>query len=165
MPGYGNSDYGDRTVLVVGTGVAGAAAARVLLQLGARVRVCDRTDGDALAALHGLGAQAVVTGDGLPAGLLDGVDDVVVSPGVAPHTPIARAAVTAGLDVYSEPELAWRLRGPHAPPWLAVTGTDGKTTTVTMLAAMLAAAGRRSAALGNIGEPLVGVPDERYDVI
>jgi UDP-N-acetylmuramoylalanine--D-glutamate ligase len=157
--------YPDRTVLVVGTGISGAAAARVLLQLGARVRVCDRADSDALAALRELGAQAVVAGDGLPSGLLDGVHDVVVSPGVAPHTPIARAALAAGLDVYSEPELAWRLRGPHAPPWLAVTGTDGKTTTVTMLAAILAAAGRRTAALGNIGEPLVGVADDRYDVI
>lgn len=159
------TDYPGRTVLVVGTGISGVAAARVLLQLGARVRVCDRVDSDALAGLRELGAQAVVTGDDLPPGLLDGVHDVVVSPGVAPHTPIARAAVAAGLDVYSEPELAWRLRGPHAPPWLAVTGTDGKTTTVTMLAAMLAAAGHRTAALGNIGEPLVGVADDRYDVI
>jgi UDP-N-acetylmuramoylalanine--D-glutamate ligase len=68
--------------------------------------------------------------------------------------------------VYSEPELAWRLRGPGAPPWLAVTGTNGKTTTVTMLAAILRAAGRRTDALGNIGEPLVfAAPGDSYDVL
>src|SRR5262249_44726525 len=69
--------------------------------------------------------------------------------------PLAAAAVAAGLDVYSEPELAWRLRGPDAPVWLAITGTNGKTTTTTMLASILKAAGLRAAALGNIGEPLV----------
>jgi UDP-N-acetylmuramoylalanine--D-glutamate ligase len=73
------------------------------------------------------------------------------------------AALAAGLDVYSEPELAWRLRGPRAPVWLAVTGTNGKTTTTTMLAAILSAAGLRTAALGNIGEPLVEADD--YDVL
>ena len=71
------------------------------------------------------------------------------------------------MPVYSEPELAWRLRGPTPPPWLAVTGTNGKTTTTTMLAAMLAAAGLRTAALGNIGEPLVRRRPTRagYDVL
>jgi len=74
---------------------------------------------------------------------------------VAPHHPLVVAALTAGLEVYSEPELAWRLRGPAAPVWLGVTGTNGKTTTTTMLAAILSAAGKRTAALGNVGEPLV----------
>ncbi|HEX5741569.1 MAG TPA: UDP-N-acetylmuramoyl-L-alanine--D-glutamate ligase, partial [Pilimelia sp.] len=78
----------------------------------------------------------------------------------------ARAAAAAGLEVYSEPELAWRLRPADGPRWLAVTGTNGKTTTVTMLAAILAAAGRRTAALGNIGVPLVeAAADPGYDVL
>src|SRR6266508_2533907 len=122
--------------LVAGAGVAGTAAALALVRLAAA------------------GARVVVA-DEPPADLLDGVSDVVVSPGFAPHHPLAARAVAAGLDVYSEPELAWRLRGPDAPAWLAVTGTNGKTTTVTMLASILRAAGLRSAALGNIGEPLV----------
>jgi UDP-N-acetylmuramoylalanine--D-glutamate ligase len=156
--------YAGRRVLVAGTGIAGTAAAEVLLSLGARVSVVDRTDNEALARLREAGATALV-GDGVEA--VGAVDDVVVSPGFAPHTPLARAAVAAGRPVYSEPELAWRLRGPHAPAWLAITGTDGKTTTTTMLAAMLHAAGLRTAALGNVGEPLVhaALDGSRYDVL
>jgi UDP-N-acetylmuramoylalanine--D-glutamate ligase len=143
-----------RRFLVAGTGVAGAAAAEVLLGRGAMVTVFDRTDNDVSARLRAAGAE-VRFGEVPAADLLDRVDDVVVSPGFAPHSALVRAALAAGRPVYSEPELAWRLRGPAAPVWLAVTGTNGKTTTTTMLAAILAAAGRRSAALGNIGEPLV----------
>jgi UDP-N-acetylmuramoylalanine--D-glutamate ligase len=69
--------------------------------------------------------------------------------------------------VFSEPELAWRLRPAGAAPWLAVTGTNGKTTTVTMLASMLTAAGLRTIATGNIGYPLLSAvldPDP-YDVL
>jgi len=51
--------------------------------------------------------------------------------------------------------LAWALRGPGDPPWLVVTGTNGKTSTVRLLAAILAADGRRAAAVGNVGSPLV----------
>ena len=158
--------YQGRSVLVAGTGVAGAACVEVLLDLGARVIVLDRSESEAVTRLRAAGAD-VALGDEPDAEVLAGVDDVIVSPGFAPHTPIVRAAVAAGLPVYSEPELAWRLRGPGAPDWLAVTGTNGKTTTTTMLAAMLAAAGHRTAALGNIGEPLVHAArtGERFDVL
>jgi len=148
--------------LVAGAGVAGAASARALLARGADVTVLDRSDSPGLSELAHAGARIVVD-PGLPSGLLDGVTDVVLSPVFAPHHPVAAAALDRGLDVYSEPELAWRLRTPDDPPWLAVTGTNGKTTTVTMLAAMLSAAGLRTAALGNIGEPLVEAHD--YDVL
>ncbi|OLE26891.1 MAG: UDP-N-acetylmuramoylalanine--D-glutamate ligase [Actinobacteria bacterium 13_1_20CM_3_71_11] len=143
-------------VLVAGTGVAGAAAARALLAHGVEVTVLDRTASPAAEALAEAGAQVVI-GDVPP---LDGIDEVVVSPGFAPHHPLVVAALGAGLPVYSEPELAWRLRGPDAPVWLGITGTNGKTTTTTMLAAILRAAGKRTAALGNIGEPLVEVSDQ-----
>jgi UDP-N-acetylmuramoylalanine--D-glutamate ligase len=154
---------------VAGTGVTGAACAEVLLELGARVVVQDRTETETLVRLKAAGAE-VVLGDEPPAAVLGTVDDVIVSPGFAPHTPLARAARAAGLPIYSEPELAWRLSGPGAPAWLAVTGTNGKTTTTTMLAAMLRAAGHRTAALGNIGEPLVHATTSwgrgpRYDVL
>ena len=156
--------YEGRRVLVAGARTAGAASARVLLAAGAEVTVLDRADCPALAELRDLGASVLI-GDQPPAGLLDKVSDVVLSPGFPPHHPLAVAATGAGLDVYSEPELAWRLRPPGSPPWLAVTGTNGKTTTVTMLAAILAAAGRRTAALGNIGEPLVFAVTADYDVL
>jgi UDP-N-acetylmuramoylalanine--D-glutamate ligase len=156
--------YAGRRVLVAGTGVAGAACAEVLLGLGAEVTVLDRQDGPAVQRLRDAGARIVI-GQGLPDGA--GLDEVVVSPGFAPHTPVVQAAYAAGLPVYCEPELAWRLRGPDAPDWLAVTGTNGKSTTVTMLAAMLRAAGRRTTALGNFGVPLVYAAQDRgeYDVL
>ncbi len=149
----GAAGYDGRRVLVAGAGVAGAASAEVLLSLGARVTVMDRVDSDAITRLRAAGA-VVVLGE-VPPEVIAATDDVVVSPGFAPHTPLVRAAVAAGLPVYSEPELAWRLREVGSPAWLAVTGTNGKTTTTTMLAAILRAAGLRAAALGNIGEPLV----------
>jgi UDP-N-acetylmuramoylalanine--D-glutamate ligase len=124
------------------------------------VTVVDGSDLPVLAELAAEGARTAV-GTGLDQ--LPGQDEVVVSPGFPPHHPLAAAAVDKGLDVYSEPELAWRLRGPDAAPWLAVTGTNGKTTTTTMLAAILAAAGLRTAALGNVGEPLVEATG--YDVL
>ncbi|NUT07794.1 MAG: UDP-N-acetylmuramoyl-L-alanine--D-glutamate ligase [Hamadaea sp.] len=155
------SSYDDRAVLVVGSGSAGAASARALLKHGARVTVVDQKPTAALSALGDLGARIVVSdaAGSVDSGLLSGVSDVVVSPGVPPYHPLAAAAVAAGIDVYSEPELAWRLRGPGAPTWLALTGTNGKTTTVTMLEAILRAAGHRTGAFGNIGEPLVELPD------
>jgi UDP-N-acetylmuramoylalanine--D-glutamate ligase len=146
--------------------VAGAACVEVLLGLGAAVTLLDRSASPATDRLHAAGA-ALVIGDEPAPGLLDKIDDVIVSPGFAPHTPVVRAALAAGRPVYSEPELAWRLRGPDAPAWLAVTGTNGKTTTTTMLAAILRAAGHRSLALGNIGEPLVhaALDPARFDVL
>jgi UDP-N-acetylmuramoylalanine--D-glutamate ligase len=144
---------GGRSV-VAGTGVAGTAAARALLRRGVAVTVVDRVAGPASAALADEGAEVVIA-ERPPDGLFDQVRELVVSPGFPPHHPLAVAARAAGLEVYSEPELAWRMRGPAAAPWLAVTGTNGKTTTVCMLAGILTAAGARTAALGNIGEPLV----------
>jgi UDP-N-acetylmuramoylalanine--D-glutamate ligase len=128
------------------------------------VVVVDRSASVALDDLASAGAEVVVA-DPPPLSLLDGIDEVIVSPGVAPHHSLAAAAVAAGIDVYSEPELAWRLRGPDAPPWLAITGTNGKTTTVTMVASILRAAGSRTEALGNIGVPLVTLSPGEFDVL
>jgi UDP-N-acetylmuramoylalanine--D-glutamate ligase len=134
--------------------MAAIASAEALLRDGDEVTITDRRPSDALDRLSQAGATVVI-GNPPPLELLDEIDDVIVSPGVPPHDALAAAAVAAGIDVYSEPELAWRRRAAGAPPWLAVTGTNGKSTTVTMLAAILRAAGLRTAALGNIGEPLV----------
>ena len=80
----------------------------------------------------------------------------MVSPGLPVAHPVIAAAQAAGLPVWGELELAWRLRtAENAAPWLAVTGTNGKTTTTLMLAAMLRAAGLRAPAVGNIGLSLV----------
>ena len=150
--------------LVAGVGIAGAASARALAQRGHEVTVYNKQDGDDLAALRPVVAKTV-HGETLGREILDTVDDVVVSPGFPPHHPLVLDAIRGGHDVYSEPELAWRLRGDDAAPWLAVTGTNGKTTTVTMLASILAADGNNTAALGNIGLPLVDAVNEDYDVL
>jgi UDP-N-acetylmuramoylalanine--D-glutamate ligase len=95
-------------------------------------------------------------------------DLVVTSPGWRPDAPVLSGASRAGVPVWSEVELAWRMRRVvGAAPWLTLTGTNGKTTAVTMLARMLAAAGHRATAAGNVGTPVLeAVLDPRpYDVI
>jgi UDP-N-acetylmuramoylalanine--D-glutamate ligase len=88
-------------------------------------------------------------------------DLVVTSPGWRPDHPLLACAAGRGIEVIGEPELAWRLRaapeGGRPAPWYAVTGTNGKTTTVTMLESVLLAGGRRAVAAGNVGRPLVEV--------
>jgi len=158
-----------RRVLVAGLGISGRAAATVLRANGAQVAVLDEVA--AGADLHDAAAVD-----------LDAVDLVVASPGWPPHHRVLAAAVARGLPVWSEVELAWRLRadrvvsGPDgsptgAPargpaPWLVVTGTNGKTTTVGMLSAILTAAGERAPAVGNVGTPVVAAAtDPTVDVL
>ena len=150
----------DRTVLVAGLGVSGAAAARVLLDRGARVLLADAARPSAVDPLLESGAEWLGALAEVPAG----VQLVVTSPGWRPDSPLLVDAARRGLEVIGEPELAWRLRaaspGGRPAPWLAVTGTNGKTTTVTMLEAILVASGRRAVAAGNVGRPLVEVVTE-----
>lgn len=87
---------------------------------------------------------------------------VVLSPGIAPHTAVWRGVAAAGIPLWGEVELAWHLQeeGPHAGrPWLTVTGTNGKTTTVGMLGAILRAAGEDALEVGNIGTPITRAID------
>lgn len=159
-------------VVVAGFGVSGQAAADNLLFLGADVRALDESAGDEARReraelLETLGARIDLR-PGATATLPDDVDLVVTSPGWRPTAPLLAQARERGVPVWGEVELAWRLRDPgHATPWLAVTGTNGKTTTVQMLDAILRAAGLRSAAVGNVGLPIVeAVMDpEPYDVL
>jgi len=155
--------YAGQTILVAGAGVSGGAAAEVLLRLGADVVVTDRAESARTEALSALGATFSAGMATVPGG----VRLVVTSPGWRPDHPLLRSAASAGIDVIGEVELAWRLRGPAPAPWLAVTGTNGKTTTVEMLASMLRAAGLRAVAAGNVGLPLVTAVSEPepYDVL
>ncbi|GAA3762005.1 UDP-N-acetylmuramoyl-L-alanine--D-glutamate ligase [Streptomyces tremellae] len=157
-----------RRVTVAGLGVSGVPAARVLRGLGAEVTVVNDGDDDRSRAqareLAGLGVTVRLgDGDTLP----PGTGLVVTAPGWRPDKPLFAAAAAAGVEIWGDVELAWRLRGEGAAPWLAVTGTNGKTTTVRMLAAILAAAGLRTAAVGNIGVSLLDAVtgDETYDVL
>ena len=163
--------------LVVGLGITGQSVISLLVSWGMHVTAADSRD-DAerrdladILAKDGvsirLGDGAVGPGATIPAG----TELVVASPGLRPDTPLLATAVAAGLEVIGDVELAWRLR-PALPSggrqqWLAVTGTNGKTTTVRMLAAMLAAAGHRSVAAGNVGTPILDVVSdpEPYAVV
>jgi len=147
-------------VLVAGAAVAGAAVTRVLLAAGADVFLADQQEGERTAELERLGARFV----GLPTLVPPGVSTVVASPGWRPDHPLLVAALAAGIDVIGEVEFAWQLRDPGVP-WLAVTGTNGKTTTVLMLESILRAAGLRTVAAGNVGLPLAEVIGTPYDVL
>jgi UDP-N-acetylmuramoylalanine--D-glutamate ligase len=157
--------------VVAGFGVSGFAAADNLTHLGATVTALDDSDEgdrpDKAELLEILGAT-VRLGPGSTAGLPDDVDVVITSPGWRPDAPLLAQATARGVPVWGEVELAWRLRDPDRPaPWLAVTGTNGKTTTVQMLEAILRRAGLRTVAAGNVGLPIVeAVMDpEPYDVL
>ncbi|UJA07648.1 UDP-N-acetylmuramoyl-L-alanine--D-glutamate ligase [Streptomyces collinus] len=164
----GLSEFQGKHVTVAGLGVSGVPAARVLHARGAIVTVVN--DGDdarareQAAELEALGVT-VRLGDG--ATLPEGTELIVTAPGWKPDKPLFLAAAEAGVPVWGDVELAWRLRGPDAAPWLAVTGTNGKTTTVQMLASILRAAGLRTAAVGNIGVSLLDavLGEEPYDVL
>ncbi len=157
--------------VVAGMGVSGFAAADNLTHQGAHVTALDESDegerGEKGTLLEILGAH-VRLGPGSTAELPEDVDLVVTSPGWRPSAPLLAQARERGVPVWGEVELAWRLRDPeHAAPWLAVTGTNGKTTTVQMLDSILRAAGLRSVPAGNVGLPLVeAVMDPTpYDVL
>ena len=145
--------------VVAGMGVSGFAAADNLIHQGAHVTALDESDagdrGEKGTLLEILGAD-VRLGPGSTAQLPDDVDVVVTSPGWSPSAPLLAQAAARGIPVWGEVELAWRLRDPNHPaPWLAVTGTNGKTTTVQMLDYILRAHGLRSVACGNVGLPIV----------
>jgi UDP-N-acetylmuramoylalanine--D-glutamate ligase len=145
--------------VVAGMGVSGFAAADNLTHMGAQVTALDESEagdrGEKATLLEILGAT-VRLGPGTTATLPDDVDVLVTSPGWRPDAPLLAQAVARGVPVWGEVELAWRLRDPEsAVPWLAVTGTNGKTTTVQMLDTILRAGGLRSVACGNVGLPIV----------
>ncbi|MBF0660065.1 UDP-N-acetylmuramoyl-L-alanine--D-glutamate ligase [Rhodococcus sp. (in: high G+C Gram-positive bacteria)] len=159
-------------VLVAGAGVSGRATIAPLSHLGAHVTVTDR-NADALARCAELGADTVELDRLLEDNTsLRDFALVVTSPGFPPSAPLLSRAAGAALPIWGDIELSWRIDraeiyGP-ARRWLVVTGTNGKTTTTTMLHAILEAAGIPSAACGNIGLPVLDVlrrSEPRADVL
>ncbi|MBS9532988.1 UDP-N-acetylmuramoyl-L-alanine--D-glutamate ligase [Mycobacterium sp. M1] len=146
-------------VLVAGAGVTGRAVLAALTPLGVDLSLCD----DDPAALRAYPDVATLS-PSAAAAQISGYDLVVTSPGFPPSTPVLAAAAAAGVPIWGDVELAWRLdaAGHYGPPrrWLVVTGTNGKTTTTSMLHAMLLAAGLRAQLCGNIGSPVLDVLSE-----
>src|SRR5258706_3865066 len=142
-------DLQGKRVMVLGLARTGVAAARFLAGQGAEVLAADRRGESELAretaALAGLPVRYFLGGEE-PA-WLDGVDLVIPSPGVAPENPLVRAAEERGIEILCEIELGYRFVG---APLVAITGTNGKSTTTSLDGAMLQAAGLNVIVGGNI---------------
>ncbi len=150
-------------VCVIGWGRSGRGAAAALVERGSQVIAFDQSPLAGQDEVEGVEVRVVPDAEDLAEQVLaSGCDLVVVSPGVAPHTPVFSRAREAGIPLWGEVELAWRLQeeGPRAGrPWLCVTGTNGKTTTTGMLGSILRAAGEDAMEVGNIGTPITRAID------
>lgn len=153
-----------RRALLIGYGVSGRAAARWLARQGCRLTVLEDKPDRASAARYELASGADVVSNLGPdeaARQVSSVDWVVPSPGVPPAHPVVVAALSSGVPVVGEVEMAWRLvelkrsqtggRGAVA----AITGTNGKTTVTELASAMLNASGVTAIAAGNVGFPML----------
>lgn len=171
-----DADWSGLRVLVAGLGISGFAAADALWERGAVVTVVDASPPGASKAVDERAQILAVLGvdvrlgpdhtQGMPSSPAH--DLVVTSPGWRPTHPVLAAAAAHGIPIWGEVELAWRMRAREgAAPWLTVTGTNGKTTTVNMLASILRAAGLRATSAGNVGTPLLEavLHPQPYDVL
>jgi UDP-N-acetylmuramoylalanine--D-glutamate ligase len=152
-------------VLVTGAGITGRSVSGALEPTGVRLTICDD---DPLALQRLITPATVVTTADAVAQIAD-YALVVTSPGFPPTAPVLAAAAAAGVPIWGDVELAWRLdqAGWFGAPrrWLVVTGTNGKTTTTSMLHAMLVTAGRRAMLCGNIGNPVIDMLAEPAELL
>ena len=159
----GDTEVRGRRVVVIGAAVAGTAAAEVLALEGADVLVSEVRPTDQLETLprlHQLGIE--VAAGGHDPSHLDGATLVVTGPGVPQDAPILRWALERGIPVWGELELGARL---CEVPFVAVTGTNGKTTTTGLIASCLRAGGLDAVACGNIGHPFPLAAREGHDAL
>ncbi|KQR00748.1 UDP-N-acetylmuramoylalanine--D-glutamate ligase [Arthrobacter sp. Leaf141] len=173
-----DSDWSGLRVAVTGIGVSGFAAADTLIELGARVVVVDAATSETALAqadtLRIVGAVDVLLGEDAVTSIprIDGElpELIVTSPGWRPDQALLAAAARAHIPVWGDVELAWRVRvreGRKTADWLAITGTNGKTTTVGLTESMLRAAGLKALAVGNVGTPILDALRDpvEYDVL
>jgi len=139
--------FDGQRILILGAGVTGNAVARSLTKRGAVISIADENPA-AQSEYRVIAAKEVEIKD---------FDSVVVSPGWRQDHFLVVAAIGAGLVLLNEVDLAWQIKSEIAPAqkWLALTGTNGKTTTVEMVAAMLKRGGLKAAACGNVGETVI----------
>ncbi len=153
-------DY--QRALIIGLGASGMAAARLLRQRGVNAVAVDQADTASLQAqvseLRLLGVHVVLGATSLPAGSFD---LAVLSPGIAKTSPLVRACLASGIPVIGELELGFQ----HSLCLnVAISGTNGKTTTTELVEAMLKHCGRRTVAAGNIGLPICSVAEQTKDL-
>lgn len=151
-----------KRVLVVGLGVTGQAVEHVISNLPEDARPGRVWTLDAKNPLATFASVELVD--------FSQVDLVIASPGWAPHSPVLATALESDIPIWSEIELAWQLRTARVDgtfaPWIGITGTNGKTTTIGMLESILKADGRNAVAVGNVGRPVIEVAlDPTVDVV
>ena len=148
-----STDFANKNILVLGAGVTGNSVARFLNSQGAKVTL---TDDNSVGALK---PEQVV---------LENFDAAVISPGWRQDHPLVAKILSSSLELFNEIDIAWNLRSLRAPhqKWIAVTGTNGKTTTVEMTAAILKVAGVKATACGNVGDTVIDAidRDDAYEV-
>jgi len=159
--------YKNQSAAVLGAGLSGTAAALLLKAEGAQVTVLDNAEEKNLlkSTIDNLRAQGIRVICGPEADQDSSTYEMVVlSPGIDPASPLARKFSSRKIDMIGELELGWRF---CSLPVIAVTGTNGKTTTTELLAQMLNACGQRTIACGNIGKPLseVALGKNQFDVL
>lgn len=159
--------YQGKNVAVLGAGLSGTAAALLLRSEGAEATVLDSAEENKLlkSTIENLRGRGVTVRCGAAAESdASSYDLVVLSPGIDPLSPLAKNFSSRKVETIGELELGWRSVD---APVIAITGTNGKTTTTELLAQMLNACGQRTIACGNIGKPLceVALEDRDLDVL
>ena len=141
-----STDFANKRVVVLGAGVTGNSVARYLKSQAAKVTITDDNSVDAIKP------EEVD---------LQNFDAAVISPGWRQDHPLVLKILNSSLELLNEIDIAWNLRSLRAPgqKWIAVTGTNGKTTTVEMTAAILNAAGIKATACGNVGDTVIDALD------
>jgi UDP-N-acetylmuramoylalanine--D-glutamate ligase len=149
-----STEFAHKKILVLGAGVTGTSVARFLQASGAKVTLTDDN------------SENAVKPDQVD---LTNFDAVVISPGWRQDHPLVSQILSSPVELLNEIDIAWNLRSVRAPhqKWVALTGTNGKTTTVEMTAAILQAAGINAVACGNVGDTVIDAVDRDnpYDVL
>ena len=168
-----HSDWKNLRVVVFGLGVSGFSVADTLNELGAKVLVvAEKAEAEYLDLLSVLGVEALIGDEAkefvTPVELFK-PDLVITSPGFRPDSKAILWAKSQGLEIWTDIDLAWRLRDKVGRPadWICVTGTNGKTTTVQLATHILQQAGLRAEACGNIGVPILDCirNEDGFDVL
>ena len=150
-------EFAGKKVLILGGGVTGSSVAKIIEELGATVAIADE--------------KPVTDYKSHPISDFDNLDYdfAIVSPGWKSEHPLIQALFKAGITITNEIDLAWHFRNLHAPKqkWVAITGTNGKTTTTELTAAMLNAAGISASACGNVGTTVIEsvFSDKKFEVL
>lgn len=150
------SDLRDKRILVAGAGVTGKACARALVKRGALVTLVD----ESVTTVENF---LVITPDAVT---MSGYDLLLVSPGWRENHPLISLARASGVELINEIDFAWSLRNTNQR-WLALTGTNGKTSTVELTAAMLRSGGLKAVACGNVGTTVIETVEssENFDYL